>query len=214
MANRSGNKGNSDRLYFLGPQKHCRWWLQLWNKNMLAVWKKSYDQPQFSSVQFSLSVMSDSLWPHESQDTRPPCPLPTPEVTQIHVFRGREAIQPSHPLSSPSPPAPIPPSIRVFSNESTLHMRWPKYWSFSFSISPSNEHPGLISFRMDWLDLLAVQVTLKSLLQQCTSKASILQRSAFFTVQLSHPYMTTGKTIALTRRTFVGKNVSAFEYAV
>ena len=214
MANRSGNKGNSDRLYFLGPQKHCRWWLQLWNKNMLAVWKKSYDQPQFSSVQFSLSVMSDSLWPHESQDTRPPCPLPTPEVTQIHVHRGREAIQPSHPLSSPSPPAPIRPSIRVFSNESTLHMRWPKYWSFSFSISPSNEHPGLISFRMDWLDLLAVQVTLKSLLQQCTSKASILQRSAFFTVQLSHPYMTTGKTIALTRRTFVGKNVSAFEYAV
>ena len=101
MANRSGNKGNSDRLYFLGPQKHCRWWLQLWNKNMLAVWKKSYDQPQFSSVQFSLSVMSDSLWPHESQDTRPPCPLPTPEVTQIHVHRGREAIQPSHPLSSP-----------------------------------------------------------------------------------------------------------------
>ena len=214
MANRSGNKGNSDRLYFLGPQKHCRWWLQLWNKNMLAVWKKSYDQPQFSSVQFSRSVMFDSVWPHESQDTRPPCPLPTPEVTQIHVFRGREAIQPSHPLSSPSPPAPIRPSIRVFSNESTLHMRWPKYWSFSFSISPSNEHPGLISFRMDWLDLLAVQVTLKSLLQQCTSKASILQRSAFFTVQLSHPYMTTGKTIALTRRTFVGKNVSAFEYAV
>ena len=100
---------------------------------------------------------------------------------------------------------PIPPSIRLFSSESTLPMRWPKYWSFSFSISPSNEHPGLISFRMDWLDLLAVQGTLKSLLQHCSSKASILQRSAFFTVQLSHPYMTTGKTIALTRRTFVGK---------
>ena len=97
----------------------------------------------------------------------------------------------------------IPPSIRVFSNESTLHMRWPKYWSFSFSIIPSKEIPGLISFRMDWLELLALQGTLKSLLQQGSSKASIIQRSAFFTVQLSHPYMTTGKTIALTRRTFV-----------
>ena len=102
----------------------------------------------------------------------------------------------------------IPPSIRVFSNESTLCMRWPKYWSFSFSISPSNEHPGLISFRMDWLDLLAVQGTLKSLLQHHSSIASILWCSAFFTVQLSHPYMTTGKTIALTRRTFVGKVMS------
>ena len=106
-------------------------------------------------------------------------------------------------------PQPQPQSMRVFSNESTLCMRWPKYWSFSFSSSPSTEHPGLISFRMDWLDLLAVQGTLKSLLQHHSSKASILQRSAFFTVQLSHPYMTTGKTIALTRRTFVGK-VSAF----
>ena len=105
---------------------------------------------------------------------------------------------------------PIPPSIRVFSNESTLHMRWPKYWSFSFSISPSNEHPGLISFRMDWLDLLAVQGTLKSLLQHYSSKASIFWRSAFFTVQLSHPYMTTGKTTALTRRRFVGKVMSLF----
>ena len=103
---------------------------------------------------------------------------------------------------------PIPPSIRVFSNESTLRMRWPKYWSFSFSIIPSKEHPGLISFRMDWLDLLAVQGTLKSFLQHHSLKASILQRSAFFTVQLSHPYMTTGKTIALTRQTFVGKVIS------
>ena len=102
----------------------------------------------------------------------------------------------------------IPPSIRVFSSESTLHMRYPKYWSFSFSISPSNEHPSLISFRMYWLDLLVVQGTLKSLLQHDSSKASILQYSAFFTVQLSHPYMTTGKTIALTRRTFVGKVIS------
>ena len=100
---------------------------------------------------------------------------------------------------------PIPPSIRVFSNESTLRMRWPKYWGFSFSIIPSKEHPGQISFRMDWLDLLAVQGTVKSLLQHHSSKASILRRSAFFLVQLSHPYMTTGKTIALTRQTFVGK---------
>ena len=103
---------------------------------------------------------------------------------------------------------PVPPSIRVFSNESTLLMRWPKYWSFSFSIITSKEHPGLISFRMDWLDLLAVQGTLKSLLQHHSSKTSILRRSAFFTVQLSHPYMTTGKTIALTRQTFVGKVMS------
>ena len=109
-----------------------------------------------------------------------------------------------HPLLLP----PIPPSIRVFSNESTLRMKWPKYWSFSFSIIPSKEIPGLISFRMDWLDLLAVQGTLKSLLQHHSSKASILRHSAFFIVQLSHPYMTTGKTIALTRRTFVDKVMS------
>ena len=103
---------------------------------------------------------------------------------------------------------PIPPSVKVFSNESTPRMRWPRYWSFSLSISPSNEHPGLVSFRMDWLDLLAVQGTLKSLLQHHSSKASILRHSAFFTVQLSHPYMTTGKTIALSRWTFVGKVMS------
>ena len=132
-----------------------------------------------------------------------------PEFTQTHVHRVGDAIQPSHPLSSPSLLLPsIPPSIRVFSNESTLHMRWPKYWSFSFSISPSKEHPGLISFRMDWLNFLAVQRTLKSLLQHHSSKASILRHSTFFTVQLSHPYMTTGKTIALTRRTLVSKIMS------
>ena len=108
------------------------------------------------------------------------------------------------PLLLPS----IFPNIRVFSNESALHIRWPKYWNFSFSISPSNEHPGLIFFRMDWLDLLAVQGTLKSRLQHHSSKASILRRSAFFTVQFSHPYMTTGKTIVLTRWTFVGKVMS------
>ena len=137
-----------------------------------------------------------------------------PEFTQTHVYRVRDAIWPSHPLLSPSPPAPYPsqhqhiPPSQHFANESTLPMRWPKYWSFSFSISPSHEQPGLISFRMDWLDLLAVQGTLNSLLQHHSPKASILQHSAFFTVQLSHPYMTTGKTIALTRWTFVGKVMS------
>ena len=131
-----------------------------------------------------------------------------PEFTQTHIHRVRDAIQPSHPLSSPSPPAPNPSQHQSLSNESTLRMRWPKYWSFSFSIIPYKETSGLISFRMDWLDLLAVQGTLKSLLQHHSSKASILCRSAFFTVQLSHPYMTTGKTIALTRQTFVGKVMS------
>ena len=131
-----------------------------------------------------------------------------PEFTQTHVHRVSDAIKPPHPLLSPSPLDPIPPSIRVFSNESTLHTRWPKYWSFSFSIIPSIEIPGPISFRMDWLNLPAVQGTLKSLLQHHSSKASILRRSAFYTVQLSHPYMTTGKTIALTRQTLVGKVMS------
>ena len=122
-----------------------------------------------------------------------------------------ESVMPSNHLILCRPLLLLPsifPSIRVFSNESALHIRWPEYWSFSFSISPSNEHSGLITFRMDWLDLLAVQGTLKSLLQHHSSKASILQHSAFFIVQLSHPYMTTGKTIALTRRTFVGKVMS------
>ena len=131
-----------------------------------------------------------------------------PEFTQTHVHWVSDAISHlifCHPLLLL---LPIFPSIRVFSNESTLHMRWPKHWSFSFSIIPSKEYTGLISFRMDWLDLLAVQGTLKSLLQHHSSKVSILQRSTFFTVQLSHPYMTTGKTIALTRQTFVGKVMS------
>ena len=122
-----------------------------------------------------------------------------------------ESVMPSSHLILCCPLLLLPPillSIRVFSNESTLHMRWPEYWSFSFSISPSNEHPGLVSFRMDWLDLLAVQGTLKSLLQHHSSKGSILRHSAFFTVQLSHLYMTTGKDIALTRWTFVGKLMS------
>ena len=131
-----------------------------------------------------------------------------PEFIQTDVHSVGDTKKPSHPLSSPSPPPSIFPSIRVFSNESVLHIRWRKYWSFSFSISPSSEYSGPISFRMDWLDLLAVPWTLKSLLQHHSSKASILQCSPFFIVQLSHPYMTNGETIALTRWTFVGKVMS------
>ena len=131
-----------------------------------------------------------------------------PELARTHVHRVGDAIQPSHPLSSPSLPPSVFPSIRVFANESVLCIRWPKYWSFSFSISPANEYSGLISFRMDWLDLFAVQGTLKSLLQHHNSKASILRCSAFFIVQLSHPYMTIGKTIALTTQNFVCKVMS------
>ena len=158
-----------------------------------------------SSVQFSRSVLSDSLRPHESQHARPPCPSPNPGVhSNSHpLSRWCHPAISSSVVPSSSCPQSFPAS--VFSNESALCMRWPKYWSFSFSIILSKEIPGLISFRMHWLDLLAVQGTLKSLLQHHSLKASILQHSAFFTVQLSHPYMTTGKTIALTRRTFVGK---------
>ena len=153
--------------------------------------------------------MSNSLQPHGLQHARLPCPLPTPGA----YSNSCPSSQWCHPTISSSviPLFLLPsifPSIRVFSNESVLRIRWPKDWSFSFNISLSNEQPGLISFRMDWLDLLAVQGTLKSLLQHHISKASILWYSTFFTVQLSHPYMTTGKTIALTRRTFVGKVMS------
>ena len=133
-----------------------------------------------------------------------------PELAQTHVHLVGDAIQPSHPLSSLLLLSSIFPSIRVFSNESALCIKWPKYWSFSFNIRPSNEHPGSISFRMDWLDLIAVQGTLKSLLQHHSSKASILQCSAFFIVQLSHAYMTTGETKALTRWTFVSKIMDLF----
>ena len=163
----------------------------------------------FSSVQFSHSVVSNSLRPHESQHARPPCPSPTPGVYSNSSSSSRWC----HPATSSSviPFSSCPQSLPAsgsFSKESALRMRWPKNWSFSFRISPSNEHAGLISFRMDWLDLLAVQGTPKSLLWHYSSKASILQCSAFFTVQLSHPYMTTGKTITLTRWTFVGKVMS------
>ena len=143
-----------------------------------------------------------------------PCPSPTRSLnksTSIELVMTSNHLLQCHPLFLlPS----IFPSIRVFSNESAHHIRWPQYWSFSFNISPSNEHPGLISFRMDWLDLLAVQRTLKSLLQHHSSKASILHHSAFFTVQLSHPYMTTGKTIALTTDLCWQSNVSGFQYAI
>ena len=131
-----------------------------------------------------------------------------PKFTQTHVHQIGDAIQPSHPLSSPSPPALNLSLYHVFGNESALHIRWLKYWSFRLNISPSNEHSGLISFRIDWLDILAVQGTLKSLLQHHNSKASILPCSAFFIDQLSHPYMTTGKKIALTRGIFVDKMMS------
>ena len=159
-------------------------------------------------IQFSHSVMSDSVTPWTAAHQ---ASLSITNSWNLHKLMSIKSVMPSshfilcHPrLLLP----PIPPSIRVFSNESTLHIRWPKYWSSSFSIIPSKEIPGLISFRMDWLDLLAIQGTLKSLLQHHSSKASVLRCSAFFTVQLSHPYMTTGKTIALTRQNLVSKVMS------
>ena len=157
---------------------------------------------QFSSVTQSCLTLCNPM-----DCTTPGLPVhhQLSELAQTQVHQVGHAIQPSHLLLSPSPPVFNLSNIRVFSNESVLRIRWPKYWSFSFSISPSNEYSRLISFRMDWLDLLAVQGTLNSLLQYHSLKASVLWRSAFFTVQLSHPYMTTGKTIALTRWTSVGK---------
>ena len=170
--------------------------------------KKSNGSPRRSSVQFSHSVLFDSFDTMDSSTPGIPVHHQLPEFTQLRYI---ELVMPSSYLILCRPfllLPPIPPSIRVFSNESTRPMRWPKYWSFSLSFSPSSEHPGLVSFRMYWLDFFAVQGTLRSLLQHHSSKASILQHSAFFTVQLSHPYMTTGKTIALTSQTFVGKVMS------
>ena len=164
-----------------------------------------YSISQFSSVTQSCPTLCDPM-----NRSTPGLPIHHQLPTSLKLM-SIESVMPSSHLILCRPLLllpPIPPSIRVFSSESTLCMRWPKYWSFSFGISPSNEYPGLISLRMDWLDLLAVQGTLKSLLQHHSSKASILWRSAFFTVQLSHPYMTTGKTIALTRQTFVGKVIT------
>ena len=148
--------------------------------------------------QFSFSVMSDSLWPHGLQHARLPCPSPIPRASSNSC----PLVIPSNYLILCCPLLLLPsifPRIRVFSSESVLHIRWPKYWGFSFSISPSSDYSGLISFRIEWFDLLAVQGTLKSLLQYHSSKASILRCSTFFMVQISHPYMTTGKTIALIR---------------
>ena len=195
--------------FFLG-QANINIFMLLLHFPLLQQPQRSYIEDErslspFSSAQFSLSVVSDSAtpWTAACQATlsitnsqSPPKPMSI------------ELVMPSNYLILCRPLLLLPsifPSSRVFSNESALHIRSPKYWSFSFNISPSNEHPGLISFRMDWLDLLAIQGTLKSLLQHHSSKASILRHSAFFTVQLSHPNMTTGKTIALTRQTFVSK---------
>ena len=183
------------------------WWhlLQYSPPHAIAIYSKYLTTVQFSSVAQSYPTPCNPM-----NRSTPGLPVhhQLTEFTQTHVCRIGDAIQPLILCCPLLLLPPTPPSIRVFSNESTLHIRWPKYWSFSFTISPSNEHSGLISFRMDWLDLLAVQGTLKSLLKHHSSKASIFRRSAFFTVQLSHPYMTTGKTIALTRWTFVGKVMS------
>ena len=187
------------------------------NKRLCCRVKNTTVDPWTTPFELQFSPQSClTLWPHEPQHARPPCPSLTPGVHPNPC----PLSQWCHPTISSSvvPFSSCPqsfPASGVFSNESTLHIRWPKSWSFCFSISPSNEHPGLISFRIDWLDLFAVQGTLKSLLQyhsikSINSKVSILPCSAFFTVQLSHPNMTTGKTIALTRWTFVGSNVSAF----
>ena len=176
-----------------------RGFLKVWSPNHIFLSQRA------SLVEFSHSVVSDSATPwiaacQASLSITNSWSLP--KLMSIKSVMSSSHLILCRPLLLLPP---IPPSIRVFSNESTLHIRWPKYWSFSFSISPSNEHSELISFRMDWLDLLEVQGTLKSLLQHHSSKASILRHSAFFTVQLSHPYMTTRKTIALIRWTFVGK---------
>ena len=191
-----------------------QWMLAIWSLVPLPFLKPAWTSgnSQFTycyirySVQFSRIRLFATPW-----ITAPQASLSITNSQSSLRFTSIESVMPSSHLILCHPLLFLPsivPSIRVFSNESALRNRWPKYWSFSFNISPSNEHPGLISFRMDWLDLLAVQGILKSLLQHHSSKASILWHSAFFTVQLSHPYMTTGKTIALTTRTFVGKVMS------
>ena len=179
-------------------------------RSALITWEKKMGSIPVSKFQFgSVAQLCPTLCDSKNHNT-PGFPVHHRllEFTQTHVHWVSDAIQPSHPLSSPSPPRLNLSQHQGFSTVSALHIRWPKYWSFSFNISPSNEHPGLIYFRMDWFYFLAVQGTLKSLPQHHSSKASILKHSAFFIVQLSHPYMTTGKTIALTRWTFIDKVMS------
>ena len=198
-------------LFFWAPKSLQMVTAAMKLKDTYSLEEKLYQHSSVSSVAQSCPTPCDPM-----NHSTPGLPVHTHSRSSVKLM-SIESVMPSshlilcHPLLLLPP---IPPSIRVFSNESTLHIRWPKYWSFSFSISPSNEHPGLISFRIYWLDLLAVQGTLKSLLQHHSSKASILWSSAFFTVQLSHSYMTTGKTIALTRMDLGWQsNSSAFEYA-
>ena len=188
-----------------GQRDSLHTWVHAFLLNVNSFPTRLSSASEFSSVAQSGPTLCD---PMDCSTPGFPVHHQLPKLPQTHVHWVGDATQPSHPLSSPSSPSFIFPSIRVFSKESVLCIRWPKYCNFSFSISPSNEYAGLISFRMDWLDLLAVQGTLKSLLQHHSSKASVLRRSAFFPVQLSHPYMTTGKTIALIRQTFVGKVMS------
>jgi len=197
-------------MSILGPASGWAAWSK-WNSwaTCLLWGLPVYRYVQFSSVAQSCPTLSN---PMDCSMSGFPVHHQPPELAQTHVHPVSNAIQPSHPLSSPSPPAiNLSQHQGLFKWVSSYHVA--KYWSFSFNISPSNEHPGLISFRMDWLDLLAVQRTLKSLFQHHSSKTSILWRSAFFTVQLPYPYMTPGKTIALTRQSFVD-DVSAFEYAI
>ena len=189
----------------------------MWCITLMIVYVELFlhprDKSHFPLYQFSSVQSFSSAWLLDCSTPVLPVHHQLPELAQTHIHRVSDGIQPSHLLHPLLLLPSIFPSTRVFSNESVLHIRWPKYWSFSFSIIASKEHPGLISFRMDSLDFLAVQGTLKSL-QHHSSKASILRHSAFFTVQLSHPYMTTGKTIALTMDLCWQSNVSAFEYAI
>ena len=209
---RAPGGGHGDPLQYScleNPADRGAWRAMVHRVAKNRTWLKRLSTHTFSSDQFSHSVVSDSLWPHELQHARPP--YLSPNSWSLPKLMSIESVMPSNHLILCHRRLLLPsifPSFRVFSHESTLLIRWPKYWSFSFNISTSNEHPGLISFRMDWLDILTVQGTLKSLLQHHSSKASILRCSAFFIVQLLHPYMTTGKTIALTRRTFVDKVMS------
>ena len=212
--NRWGNSGNSVRLYFLGLQNHCRWWLQPWNfKRRLLLGRKVMTNLDSILKRRDITLPTKVRLVSSVQSLSRVRLFATPWIAACQVslsitnsrsslkLSSIESVMPSSHLILCHPLLLLPsifPTIRIFSNESVLHIRWPKYWSFSFSICSSNEYSGLISFRMNWFDL-AIQGTLKSLPQHHSSKASILQHSAFFIVQLSHPYMTTGKTIALTR---------------